>query len=224
VFAAVAEWEREEIAERIRTSVPIRAKLGKPINGKATLGYQWINRHLVLNPSTAPVRKLLYRRLIQQRRLRTVAQTLNTRGFHTSTGALFSLRTVRRLIQDPTPTGSHRANYTTIQVTRSLLLGRIVQALLAKGQERVANDTWEKVDPGMQRFVVRTWLQRRQARAAWYSERILSGSKGRTWFTGSTEPGIRSNGRKHAILGGPVVPLPVRKRSTRLFWITMAAR
>src|SRR6202046_5446375 len=60
LLGVFAQWEREEITERVNASAITRAKLGKSINGKAPYGYQWKDRKLVIQPEEAAIRRKAY--------------------------------------------------------------------------------------------------------------------------------------------------------------------
>lgn len=112
LLGVFAQWEREEIAERVNASVAIRAKLGKSINGRAPYGYQWKDRKLVPHPEEAPVRRKVYELFLQYRRKGTVAKLINAAGYRTRDGVLWRDMQVTRVLTDPSAKGVYLFNRT----------------------------------------------------------------------------------------------------------------
>lgn len=112
IVAAMAEWEREEISSRVSASVPIRARMGKPLGGQASFGYKWEDKVLVVDDKEAPVRKLIYEIFFECQRKKTTADRLNELGHRTRNGSCFSDTTVDRLLRDTTAKGQRLANHT----------------------------------------------------------------------------------------------------------------
>ncbi len=110
MIAAMAQWEREEIGDRIKASIQIRAKLGKPTNGKSPYGYHWKDKKLVPHPVEGPVRKLAYELFLKHRRKGRVAREMNASGYRTRAGCPWSDMAIGRILTDWSAKGTHRLN------------------------------------------------------------------------------------------------------------------
>ena len=110
LLGVFAQWEREEITERINASVLTRAKLGKSINGLAPYGYQWKDRNLILQPEEAAIRRQAYELFLQCRRKGQVAIRLNTAGYRTRQGNIWRDTSILRILEEASAKGVYTFN------------------------------------------------------------------------------------------------------------------
>jgi site-specific DNA recombinase len=110
IIAAMATWDREEIADRQKASILIRAKLGKTINGMAPFGYQWKDRKLAIQPDEAPTVRKVFELFLEYKRKGTVAKLLNAAGHRARKGALWSDTQIRRVLGESAIKGIYYFN------------------------------------------------------------------------------------------------------------------
>jgi site-specific DNA recombinase len=110
LLGVFAQWEREEITERVNASVLTRAKLGKSINGSAPYGYQWKERKLVIQPEEAAIRRQAYELFSKLRRKGQVARELNAKGYRTRQGKLWRDTPILRILDEPSAKGVYVFN------------------------------------------------------------------------------------------------------------------
>ena len=87
MIAAMAQWEREEIADRVKASIkfgPNSARAWAAPRRSATNGKTTSSLCI---PAEAPVRKLMYELFSKHKRKKGVARLLNETGYRTRKGA-----------------------------------------------------------------------------------------------------------------------------------------
>src|SRR5882672_8816999 len=105
LLGVFAQWEREEITERVNASVLVRARLGKSINGHAPYGYEWKDRKLIIQPEEAAIRRKAYELFLTHRRKGHVAQHLNTAGYRTRNGSIWRDTSIARILDESSAKG-----------------------------------------------------------------------------------------------------------------------
>lgn len=146
IISAMAEWEREEIASRVKQSVEIRAELGKKLGGQAQFGFKWNGDTLELDPKEAPIRKMMYELFLKEERKTTVASLLNDMGYRTRSGAKFSRGVVKRWLRDPISKGLRRTNYLTQNQNKQTELKPEQEWYYHPCPAIVSEELWQKVN------------------------------------------------------------------------------
>ena len=112
LLGVFAQWEREEITERVNASVQTRAKLGKSINGSAPYGYCWKDRKLVIKSEEAVIRRKAYELFLECRRKGQVARELNAAGYRTRQGSIWRDTSIARILDESSAKGVYVFNTT----------------------------------------------------------------------------------------------------------------
>lgn len=143
MIAAMAQWEREEITDRVKASIPVRAQLGKSLGGYPPLGYKWVGNLLMIDEETAPVRKLIYELFLQHKRKKTVARLLNEQGYRSQNNKPFTDTGIGHILRDPVAKGERRANYKK-RVGTNRIFKPVSEWILVPCPAIISTELWEE--------------------------------------------------------------------------------
>ena len=148
ILFSFAQFERETIADRTRDKMRAARRKGKWTGGYPVLGYDLVEKKLVVNEEEAEHVREIFRLYLALRSVRKVVREINSRGWTTKSwtrkdgsvrpGKPFSLNTVSTLLQNPTYIGKVR-----------------MDGALHEGEQGAVVDqkTWERVQALLERNV-----------------------------------------------------------------------
>ncbi|WP_430408778.1 recombinase family protein [Kordia sp.] len=111
MIGAFAEFERSEIASRVKNSMKIMAQEGKKLGGVAQYGFKWNEDKLELHPEESKIRAMMYELYLKHKRFKAVSRELEEKGFRSRKGKPFHSSTIKRWLKDPISKGKRRTNY-----------------------------------------------------------------------------------------------------------------
>lgn len=145
ILAAVAQYQREDLAENVQSGMTQRAKEGY-WNGGQVLGYQSVDKQLVVVPEEAEIVKLIFHKFVNEGwGTKRIANYLNLCGYKTKKGKPFSITSVTTILRNPIYKGYVRFNQ-VINWETDRRKGKNDNYIVAKGHHEpiVDEELWEK--------------------------------------------------------------------------------
>lgn len=109
LVAAIAQWERENLGERVRFGISKKAREGKFVGGISAYGYDYINDELVINEQEAKVVREIFDMATYTSPL-NIAKTLTKKGYPTKRGGEWNRDTIRNMLINPVYAGYIQIN------------------------------------------------------------------------------------------------------------------
>ncbi|MFC4402366.1 recombinase family protein [Gracilibacillus xinjiangensis] len=109
IMSNFAEFERNTIIDRLKMGMNQRAKKGL-FNGGRVLGYDSVNKHLVVNEEESHVIRLIFDYAEQDLGYKAIVSRINAMGYKTKRGNDFSINTIKTILDNPIYIGVIRYN------------------------------------------------------------------------------------------------------------------
>jgi site-specific DNA recombinase len=145
LMSSFAELERNTIVDRVKMGMTERAKQGK-WNGGQCLGYDCVNKQLVVNEQEAVIVKEIFDLAEQGFGLKAIVKRINEKGYKSKKGKLFSVNAIRTILENPIYIGKIRFNQVENWNERRRK-GKKKEFIFVNGEHQpiITLEQWEKV-------------------------------------------------------------------------------
>lgn len=107
ILEAMAEYYSLNLAEEVQKGMSKKAQLGE-WQSRPPFGYHIIEKRLSPNAADGPAVTLIFSSFLEGKSLKEIAETLNSMGYHLSTGTPFTPRQISYILQNPVYKGVAR--------------------------------------------------------------------------------------------------------------------
>ncbi|WP_017725849.1 recombinase family protein [Halalkalibacterium ligniniphilum] len=104
LLSTFAQYERTQIIERVNSGMEKRHLLGK-WNGGIILGYDCIDRRLIINVEEKVIVQEIFELRAEGKGYKAIVNHINTKGYKSKKGNLFSINSVKTILENPTYIG-----------------------------------------------------------------------------------------------------------------------
>ncbi|MGM7722164.1 recombinase family protein [Metabacillus sp. Hm71] len=113
IVAALAQWERENLSERVRMGMEQKAKEGKWVINIPPFGYEIDkeNDTLLINKDEAEIVRKIYDLYLSGKGMLKIANELNVMNIKTKTGRVWTREKISYVLRNPVYKGTMRYNY-----------------------------------------------------------------------------------------------------------------
>ncbi|TKH46016.1 resolvase [Paenibacillus terrae] len=151
MFGMIAELERSNIIERGKLGQHQRAREGK-YNGGVVLGYDNINKELIVNEAEAVIVKKIFAYAEQGLGLKAITRRLNENGHRSKKDKPFSTNSIKTVLNNPIYIGKIRYNQHE-NWSEKRRKGKNPDFIFTDGihQSIISQEQWDKVQASLQK-------------------------------------------------------------------------
>lgn len=105
ILITFAQYEREVITERVRDKMSASRMKGMWVGGNVPMGYDVVNKKLVINPAEAEIVRRVFQRYIEIQSPKLIAMELNEQNIKTRQGKKWDTSYIKRMLSNHTYIG-----------------------------------------------------------------------------------------------------------------------